>query len=231
MPPLVLRCVVLPSVMREGVLSHEQRPCVLQEQRPAVLQPLVRWSPPRPGATLGKMSGTPSSRRPTSGTHNPVDDRDESVSERADRNWAELLQELRVTQTGSQILTGFLVTLPFQQAFAELDSLQRGTYVTLLLLSVLATVLLVAPVAAHRVLFRRHLRLLLVREADACARTGLVVLGLVLTGVTFFLVDVIFTRPAALLTGAVVMLVVLALWLVGPVVLLRRARSAEHDQR
>jgi hypothetical protein len=164
--------------------------------------------------------------------HNPVDDRDESVSERADRNWIELLQELRVTQTGSQILTGFLVTLPFQQAFAELDGVQRGTYVTLLLLSVLATVLLVAPVATHRVLFRQHMRLLLVREADLCARSGLVVLGLVLAGVTFFLVDVIFARSAALLTGSLVLLVVLVLWLAGPVLLLRRAqdRVASSDQ-
>lgn len=183
-----------------------------------------RWSTREVGATLGKMSDETARPHPASGTHNPVDDRDESVSERADRNWAELLQELRVTQTGSQILTGFLVTLPFQQAFGELDEVQRGTYVTLLLLSVLATVLLVAPVAAHRLLFRRHMRLLLVREADVCARTGLVVLALVMVGVTFFLVDVVFSRPAALVTGAGVTLVVGVLWLAGPVVLLRRAQ-------
>lgn len=175
------------------------------------------------------MSDETARPHPTSGTHNPVDDRDESVSERADRNWAELLQELRVTQTGSQILTGFLVTLPFQQAFGDLDGVQRGTYVALLLLSVLATVLLVAPVAAHRLLFRRHMRLLLVREADVCARTGLVVLALVMVGVTFFLVDVVFSRPAALVTGSGVLLVVVVLWLVGPVVLLRRAQVPSGD--
>lgn len=179
----------------------------------------------RGGATLWKMSDQHPEAR-ASRTHNPVDDRDESVSERADRNWIELLQELRVAQTGSQILTGFLVTLPFQQAFADLDGVQVGTYVTLLLLSVLATVLLVAPVAGHRLLFRRHMRPLLVREADVCARSGLVVLALVLVGVTFFLVDVIGSRVAAVATGGTVLLVVLVLWLVGPVLLLRRAESA-----
>lgn len=65
----------------------------------------------------------------------PHDGRDETQNERMDRNWNELLQELRVTQTGTQILSGFLLTLVFQPRFASLDALQRGLYVALVILA------------------------------------------------------------------------------------------------
>jgi hypothetical protein len=73
--------------------------------------------------------------------------RGETEQERINRNWDELLQELRVTQTGVQILTGFLLTLPFQQRFALLDDTQQAVYLTTVGFAVLATGLLVAPVS------------------------------------------------------------------------------------
>ena len=66
---------------------------------------------------------------------------DADEAEALDRNWNELLQELRVTQTGLQILTGFLVTLPFQQRFTQLDTFERGVYLGALAVAVSATVL------------------------------------------------------------------------------------------
>ena len=84
------------------------------------------------------------------------DDRDETEAERLDRNWSSLLQELRVTQTGVQLLTGFLLTLPFQPRFTGLDGIMRTVYLVTVACSLGATVLLVAPVSMHRVLFRRH---------------------------------------------------------------------------
>ena len=78
----------------------------------------------------------------------------ESDSERLTRNLNELLQELRVTQTGVQILTGFLLTLPFSQRFKELDGVQRTSYLAILCGSVIATGLIIAPVAItdpHRI--------------------------------------------------------------------------------
>ena len=83
-------------------------------------------------------------------------DRDETEAERLDRNWSSLLQELRVAQTGVQLLTGFLLTLPFQQRFTELDGTMRTMYLITVACSIGSTVLLVAPVGMHRVLFRRH---------------------------------------------------------------------------
>ena len=86
------------------------------------------------------------------------DGRDETPLERLDRNWDELLQELRVTQTGVQILTAFLLTVPFTNGFSQLDGFQRDCYLVVLCGSVLTTALLMAPVAYHRVLFRQRQR-------------------------------------------------------------------------
>ena len=80
--------------------------------------------------------------------------RDETPQERADRNWNDILQELRVSQTGVQLLAGFLATLPFQSRFSELDTFQRGWYVGLLCLAFATVSVLLAPVAIHRHVFR-----------------------------------------------------------------------------
>lgn len=152
----------------------------------------------------------------------PLDDRHESVSERMDRNWSELLQELRVTQTGTQILTGFLLTVPFQQRFEVLDDTQRGVYLVLVVLSMLATAFLVAPVALHRGLFRRHLKETLVREGDLLARAGLLILSFVLVGCTFLLFDVVLSRGPATAAATFVGVTLLLLWFVVPRVLARR---------
>src|SRR3712207_4786869 len=84
------------------------------------------------------------------------DGRHETPAERSDRNWNGLLQELRVTQTGVQILTGFLLTLPFQERFEDLDGYQRTLYLVLVLLAILTTGLITAPVSLHRILFGKR---------------------------------------------------------------------------
>src|SRR5436190_17789810 len=99
--------------------------------------------------------------------------RDETEIERLDRNWNSLLQELRVVQTGVQLLTGFLLTLPFQQRFTALSQPLRIVYLATVGCSVGATVLLVAPVGIHRLLFRRHRLQVLVSAAHRCAYAGL----------------------------------------------------------
>ena len=80
--------------------------------------------------------------------------RDETPQERADRNWNDLLQELRVSQTGVQLLAGFLATLPFQSRFETLDGFQRGWYVGLLALALGTVAVMLAPVAIHRRVFQ-----------------------------------------------------------------------------
>lgn len=114
-----------------------------------------------------------------------------------DRNWAELLQELRVTQTGVQVLSGFLLTVPFSSRFASLDGTQRAAYLLVFTSALLATALLVAPVAFHRVLFRRRRRRWLIDAAHVCARAGLTALALTTCGIFFLVVDLVGSRAAA----------------------------------
>jgi hypothetical protein len=157
--------------------------------------------------------------------HDPNDDRNETFTERMDRNWDELLQELRVTQTGTQILTGFLFTIPFQQAFSSLDAYQKDLYLVLVVLAVLATALIVAPVSMHRVLFRKRLKPQLVSAANIFARGGLVVLALVLAGGAMLLFDVVSTRQIGWVVGAASLVVLFGCWWVVPRLVARSARG------
>ncbi|XLE02248.1 DUF6328 family protein [Streptomyces sp. 184] len=141
-----------------------------------------------------------------------ADVRRETPLERDDRNFVELLQELRVTQTGVQILFAFLLTLAFTERFTELDSLQRGTYVTTLLLSVGAAVLFTAPAAVHRGLFRRGAKRRIVDVSSRLAAAGLGVLALALTGAVTLVVDVVLGRTAGIAAGASVLLFIAGLW-------------------
>jgi len=154
----------------------------------------------------------------------PGDGRRETPAERLDRNWNEILQELRVTQTGIQILTGFLLTVPFQQRFAELTADQRRIYLTLLVLASVTTGLLVAPVSLHRWLFRRGAKSTLVTEADRLMRVGLVFLAVVVSGVVLLVFDVVTTRPVALGVAGGLFALLVGGWFVMPGILARKTR-------
>lgn len=117
-------------------------------------------------------------------------DRHETPLERADRNFGELLQELRVTQTGVQILFAFLLTLAFTPRFPALDGVQRATYIATLLLAVLAAALFTAPAALHRALFGRGAKPQIVQMSSRLAAVGLGVLMLALAGSVLLVVDV-----------------------------------------
>jgi hypothetical protein len=148
--------------------------------------------------------------------------RPETPAQRSDRNWIELLQELRVMQTGVQILTGFLLTLPFQPRFADLTDYQRALYLVLVLLAASTTGLAVAPVSMHRALFRRHLKRELVTAADRMTRAALVLLALVVTGTTSLVFDVVMGHDAGLVVGGAMLVVLTLLWLALPAVVRRR---------
>ena len=117
--------------------------------------------------------------------------RSETETERLDRNWSSLLQELRVVQTGVQLLTGFLLTIPFQQRFDALDDDMRTVYLFAVGCAVGATVLLIAPVGMHRVLFRQRRLKSLVSAAHRMAFAGLLLLGLAMTGTTVIVFDAV----------------------------------------
>lgn len=152
-------------------------------------------------------------------------DEAESEAERLDRNWNEILQELRVTQTGTQILTGFLLTLAFQPRTADLDPIQLGIYLSLVVVAALATGLGLVPVSMHRALFRRRARPQLVSVANVVLRVTLGAVALLLSGTTLLIFDVLVGRSAGVMAGGAIFLVSGALWWVLPVISDRMRRT------
>ena len=149
---------------------------------------------------------------------------------RLTRNLHELLQELRVTQTGVQILTGFLLTLPFSARFAHLTSTQRYVYLAILSGSVIATGLIVAPVAFHRMLFQRGQRPWIVKNANRAAQAGLVSLALTTSGVVWLVFDLVTDPFTAGVAGSLSLLFFGTLWAAVPLVGHRSAPSnRSHD--
>jgi hypothetical protein len=112
----------------------------------------------------------------------PGDGRNESVNQQMDRNWNELVQELRVLQTGVQILAGFLLTIPFQERFKTLDDYQIRLYLANVVLAALTTAVILLPVSVHRRLFRKQLKKTLVSSADRIAKVALAGVALLSTG-------------------------------------------------
>lgn len=149
----------------------------------------------------------------------------ESRAERFDRNWNEVLQELRVLQTGSQIITGFLLALAFQPAFADLGAGQRIFYLVLVVIAAVSAVLALAPVALHRVMFRAGRKGLTVRFGHVCLVSALAVISALLVGVVGFIFDVVVSDGAAWTVGSVLAVVLLVLWVVLPVLMRRRSRA------
>jgi hypothetical protein len=163
------------------------------------------------------------------GTSHPVDDRGERPVERADRNMIEMLQELRVAQTGVQILFAFLLSLSFTERFARIDDFQRWTYVVTLLLSSVTTGLLVAPAAIHRMLFGRGVKAATVRLGHHLFVAGLAALALTLVGAVLLVLDVAVGRSFALWSAGAVGVLLVGLWFVLPLPLRGRTDAEGVD--
>jgi uncharacterized BrkB/YihY/UPF0761 family membrane protein len=154
------------------------------------------------------------------------DDRDETQEQRDDRNLIELLQELRVAGLGVQVLFGFLLALPFTTRFVQLSQAQRGLYVGILVVSALATALLLGPVAYHRLVFRLRQKEHLVKAANTMAIGGLAAVALAVAGTVWLVVSYVVKGDGAYVIGAFVAVVFALLWFAFPLV--RRGRGEQR---
>ncbi|WP_066943934.1 DUF6328 family protein [Streptomyces lushanensis] len=111
--------------------------------------------------------------------------REETADERADRRWQELIQEIRVTQTGVQILFGFLLTVVFTPHFQGLEQTDKTIYIVTVVLGALATGALIGPVAFHRIVSGRRIKPQAVTWASRLTFTGMVLLLATLTSALF----------------------------------------------
>jgi uncharacterized protein DUF6328 len=153
-------------------------------------------------------------------------ERDESESATLDRNYAELLQELRVGETGVQILFAFLLGIAFQQRFTELTDTQLDIYIATLVTAALAAVLFIAPVPIHRILFRQRVKDELVRITARLAMAALAFLIAAILGAVLLIVDVVANTTAAIAVTVALGVVCAIIWYVLP---LRWRRMAVTD--
>ena len=150
-------------------------------------------------------------------------DRDETEAERFDRNLNELLGEVRATLPGVQVLFAFLLTVPFAVGFRGVTDFQRDVYFATLMLTGIATVLLIGPSAYHRINFRRGDKEHIVDVSNAMLIAGIAVLGLAMAGAVLLVTDVLFSPATAVVATAGLGLFALVLWFGAP--LWRRRRT------
>jgi hypothetical protein len=143
--------------------------------------------------------------------------RRESEEEREDRNLIELLQELRVASIGTQVLFGFLLSVPFSVRFVKLGADQRLLYLATLLLAALGIGLLSSPVAYHRAVFRQHKKERLLRITTAMALSGLAVIGLAISLAVLLVAGLVFHGLAVPLSFVLTAGMFAVLWILGPV--------------
>ncbi|WP_182483688.1 DUF6328 family protein [Alpinimonas psychrophila] len=141
----------------------------------------------------------------------------ESDLVRLERRWTELLSELRVAQTGTQILTGFLLSLVLQPLFQSITAGEKLLYLCLVILAVLATVLAIAPVSFHRAVFGRPgAKASIVASTHLILRLTLVVISLVLSGTVAFVFAIAVDESAGIIAGIIAFIGIGIAWVVTP---------------
>ncbi|MFC5908894.1 DUF6328 family protein [Streptacidiphilus monticola] len=158
--------------------------------------------------------------------------RRETREERADRRWNDLLQEVRVAQTGAQIMFGFLLGVAFTPRFRELNGFDHALYLTAVTLGAVATGTLIAPVAFHRLLAGRRVKPAMVRSAArlVCLGLGLLALAVCASLLLLYRVAGAGAAAAGLAAGALLAWIGIT-WLVLPLGLLRQRRGRARGRR
>lgn len=137
---------------------------------------------------------------------------DEDEADRLDREMIELLNEVRVVMPGVQLLFGFLLTVPFQQRFADVTDFQRTVYVITLVLTAASAAFFMAPTAFHRVTFRAGQKPYLIRLGTRQAIAGMALLALAMNGALLLIVDFLFHWPTVVLAVGGTSLLFVWLW-------------------
>lgn len=151
--------------------------------------------------------------------------REETEHERRDRQFDQLLQELRVAMPGVQVLFAFLLAVPFQQRFGSVTEFQRTTYFVTLLAAAASSVLFIAPTAHHRLLFEQGEKEHIIRVASFCAVGGLATLGFAICGAVVLVTDFLYGASTVVVACGALGVLVLWLWFVQALI---RRHQAGH---
>ncbi|MFC9363501.1 DUF6328 family protein [Rhodococcus sp. NPDC057014] len=151
----------------------------------------------------------------------------ETPAQRLARNFSELLQELRVSQAGVQILFAFLLAVAFTEVYEEQSFGLRMLHLVTVLLTTVSSALLIAPAVWHRVLFRQGHQADILRKANLFALWGVGFLAAAMTGTVILIAEVAVGGPVAIVTGVVAALMFATLWFALPRLFNRHADSED----
>jgi membrane-bound acyltransferase YfiQ involved in biofilm formation len=151
-------------------------------------------------------------KAPGNGDDALVADRPEEEQKRLNRQFEELLQELRVAMPGVQVLFGFLLTVPFQQRFQDVTSFQRTIYFGSLVAAAVATACFIAPSAYHRMTFERQEKPNVIRMGNVQMLVGLLALALAMNGAVLLVTDFLFHIGLVAVTVTLLTTLFLTLW-------------------
>jgi Family of unknown function (DUF6328) len=140
------------------------------------------------------------------------EDRSEDDQERLNRQMMELLNELRVAMPGVQILFGFLLTVPFQQRFSQVNDFQQTVYFVTLVTAAAAAAFLIAPSAYHRVMFEQHDKPNIIQIGTVQLLVGLAALAIAMNGAVLLVTDVLFAAGTVTVTVVVLSTLYFTLW-------------------
>jgi hypothetical protein len=139
-----------------------------------------------------------------------------SEHEQLDQEWGELLDEVRVVLPGTEVLFAFLLGLPFTTLFGELRDIDKRVYTLAFLAAGIATVLLVAPSAQHRLLWRQHRKEQQLKIATGFTIAGTACLAVTISSVIFLVMDVLYTNAHSALAAAGTVGIIIVGWYVLP---------------
>lgn len=146
----------------------------------------------------------------------PLTSERESDEERQDRNLIELLNELRVTGTGIQVLLAFLLVVPFNSGYQRMTGFDKAVYFAGLASIAASAALLIAPSVHHRLLFHHHERPFIIAMANRLAIAGVILLGAGLIAIMTLIGNVVYGTPAAIIAAIAATATVTSLWFVIP---------------
>ncbi|WP_369046502.1 DUF6328 family protein [Sinomonas sp. P10A9] len=153
--------------------------------------------------------------------------RRETYAEKLDRNWAEILQELRILQTGLQLVAGFLLTLPFQSRFTVLDDYSRTVYLSMVATSAVALLVVLTPLSVHRWLFRKQVKDRLVASGAWAAKVALGLAAVLIVGTSALIFDVVLGRWQSWVAGGCLGVLCIVMFLAVPAAITRIPEPAE----
>lgn len=159
-------------------------------------------------------------RAPEAPMADPTPQHEETEHERIERDYVELLEEIRIALPGGEVMLAFLLTAPFSERFGRLHDAQKLVYFVSLLCIALATALLLAPTAYHRIRFQAGDKPWITRRGTALVLAAMIAMVPGISGTLFVVTDVTFSRLAALVVSGGAAMFLVGLWFVVP--LLRR---------